>query len=260
MGVIDDARDALQRGIRRVKRVRNRYQHERRVARKKREERNNAKRRQREISRTIKRKAENNADHIERTGEDNPRLVKEIEELREAHNKLGHRRRVMDRLYDKHGRKAEKLYRRLRWAIGKRTWLRKKLKRVKEQAQQTGEVRWEDWMANGADARVVPAVKAWAAWGVVKYDLYVTSLRRNFIPPGGSSTSHHLTGHAGDVAGSRMQEFQIASFNKFRGVGSCWELYGPSNVHNLRYGGQVVQGEGTPNEQLHDSHDHGAFA
>jgi hypothetical protein len=145
------------------------------------------------------------------------------------------------------------------WAVRKKVY-RKRYRAAKERAKQTGEARWEPWMANGRDANVSANVKDFCARGVVNFDLYVTSLKRNYVPPGGSTTSYHLSGHAGDIAGTRMVAFQVSEYETNRGNGACWELFGPDNDAWLKHGADTGGAEGTPLEQLHDSHVHGAFA
>jgi hypothetical protein len=80
---------------------------------------------------------------------------------------------------------------------------------------------------------------------------------RDYVPPGGSTTSHHLFGRAADVGPSLKT--QDREFKLNLGNNNCLEFYGPNNSQNLRYGAQLSQAEGSPNEQLHDTHNHGAF-
>jgi hypothetical protein len=146
---------------------------------------------------------------------------------------------------------------RLRWWLKRKTTLRKKLKAAKQKAFP----KYESWMANGYDDSVTPAVKAFVARGVVQYDLYVTSMRRTYVPPGGSTTSYHLAypGKAADLGGARMAEFQIAEWKKQQGNSNCLELFGPDNNACLKYGVSMSMPEGSALESLHDTHVHGAF-
>lgn len=162
---------------------------------------------------------------------------------------------------DKATARAHELVERQKWFIKRKTVLRKKLKKARQEAQ-NGQPRYEAWMANGYDDNVVPGVKEFIARGVVRFDLVCTSLHRTYVPPGGSTTSYHLNtpGRAGDIAGSRMSEFQTSEFNRGKGSAGYLELFGPINYQWLKYGGVTGGGEGTPLENLHDTHVHGAFA
>lgn len=129
-------------------------------------------------------------------------------------------------------------------------------KRQKDKGGGYKNAEWEDWMGAGLNANVSPFVKKVVAWGILDYDLVATSLARDYVPPGGSTTSFHLNGHAGDIAGPRMSEFQQAVFNLFKGNADMWELFGPINGDCLKYGAAIYLGEGTPLENLHDTHVH----
>lgn len=147
-------------------------------------------------------------------------------------------------------RKRE-LRKRLRFWVVKRTKYRKRLKELRRQEHPA----WEPWMANGHDDHVDPAVKAYMAVAVVHFGLTITSLRRNYIPAGGSPTSLHLDGQAGDAAGPRhkMVAFQRWVLKHVRGL---VEMFGPDNALNYKDGQQISQAEGSPNEDLHDTHVH----
>jgi len=157
--------------------------------------------------------------------------------------------RVMTRLKNTNAR--------LRWWVKKRTVLRKKLEAAKQKARPE----YESWMANGYDDNVTDGVKAFVARGVVKYDCYVTSMRRSYVPPGGSTTSWHLSnpGKAADMGGARMSEFQRSEFERNKGKSECLELFGPVNDRCLKYGVPMSLSEGDALETLHDTHVHGAF-
>lgn len=144
-----------------------------------------------------------------------------------------------------------------RWWAKKKTIYRKRLREAKKKANPE----YESWMANGYDDNVTPACRKFVAIGVVKFDLTTTSMRRNYVPPGGSPTSYHLTnpGKAVDLAGTRMGDFQNHMYSKFLGNSNCLELFGPNNTHCLKYGGSMSLIEGDALETLHDTHVHGAF-
>lgn len=168
----------------------------------------------------------------------------------------------------------------LYWAEDRLRWLRKKPRTPKEAEERWGvairvyrrryerarrrhgEPRWHRSMANGCDARVNDRVKAFVARGVVNFDCYATSLFRTFVPPGGSPTSYHLRHMAGDMAGARMEEFQESEYRRGKGDRDplCLELFGPRNDRCLKNGVPAPQAEGSPNETLHDTHVHGAWA
>lgn len=114
------------------------------------------------------------------------------------------------------------------------------------------------WMLNGRPGNVNRRIKR-TARRAVNHGLSVTSTT------GGAhaSTSYHYTGKAIDVAGryDRMVAFQKSEYGRARRLGpfSRWlylELFGPSNVHGIKNGRQVVLGEGTALENLHDTHVH----
>jgi peptidoglycan hydrolase CwlO-like protein len=152
-----------------------------------------------------------------------------------------------------------------KWALKAHTIYRKKLREARKHAQQqqqpSGQPQYQSWMANGHDDYVTQGVKNFIARGVVNYGLVCTSMRRTYVPPGGSTTSYHLQspGKAGDIAGSRMTEFQLSEYNRNHGYSGCLELFGPDNAHNLKYGNTLYLAEGTALENLHDTHVHGAF-
>lgn len=155
-------------------------------------------------------------------------------------------------------------WKRARWWAAKNTVYRKRLKRARERAHNRAP-KWEPWMANGCDDRVNAGVKAYCARAVVKYDCVVTSLARTFVPAGGSTTSYHLLSinnpaKAGDVAGSKMAQFQQAEFRRDVGKSTCLELFGPINDKWLKNGSPISGAEGDPLETLHDTHCHGAFS
>lgn len=142
-----------------------------------------------------------------------------------------------------------------RWQVAARVYRRRLRK-----ARRRQEPRWRRYMGNGYNANVNPRVKAFVARGVVKHDCYVTSLRRDYVPPGGSLTSYHLRGMAADLGGKNMARFQRDEYERNMGNRGCLELYGPDNNASLRNGAPAPQPEGSANETLHDTHTHGAFA
>jgi hypothetical protein len=156
-------------------------------------------------------------------------------------------------------------WKRSRWWVAKRTIYHGRLKRARKHAQDGKQPKYEKWMANGCDDRVVQGVKDYVARAVVLYDCVCTSLARTFVPPGGSTTSYHLLSinnpaKAGDIAGPRMAQFQHDEFKRDVGKSNCLELFGPINDEWVKNGQRTGGGEGTPLEQLHDTHCHGAFA
>jgi len=133
---------------------------------------------------------------------------------------------------------------------------RKRWEAAKKRFAEAGHVEWEDWMASGHDARVTDFVKDAMAWGVIGFDLVVTSLRRDFVPPGGSTTSYHLSGQAGDIAGEKMSAYQSAVYKRYDGKPACLELFGPQNAVCLKNGSPLTLVEGSALETLHDTHVH----
>lgn len=143
------------------------------------------------------------------------------------------------------------------WKARARFWLtklqhRKEMRELRSAAQP----KFQPWMANGYDWRgSCPQVRRYIARAVAA-GLTCTSLKRNFIPPGGSTTSLHLSGRAGDAAGSadKMAAFQLAEYD--RDKGHSVELFGPSNDVCLVHGAPYTMPEGSPLETLHDTHVH----
>lgn len=144
-----------------------------------------------------------------------------------------------------------------RFWLKKKTIYRRKLKAAKAKKHPV----YESWMANGYDDNVVQGVKDFIARGVVRYGLTTTSMRRTYVPPGGSPTSFHLAypGKAGDMAGARMGEFQASEYERGQGESGYLELFGPVNDKCLKYGQPLTLIEGDALETLHDTHVHGAF-
>jgi hypothetical protein len=56
-----------------------------------------------------------------------------------------------------------------------------------------------------------------------------------------------------------MSQFQQAEYERNKGNSNCLELFGPINNLWLKYGATIAGAEGTPLENLHDTHVHGAF-
>ena len=146
---------------------------------------------------------------------------------------------------------------RLRFAIVKLTKARK-LYRQRQKRNPT----FESWMANGSDwQNTNEATRRFVARMVVRHGLTTTSMNRTYVPPGGSTTSHHLVGQAADVAGSweAMIEGQEDEYRRDQGNASCLELFGPDNAANLKNGVTLGLADGSALENLHDTHVHGAF-
>lgn len=136
-----------------------------------------------------------------------------------------------------------------------------KIRKLREARRAKKQPKFESWMANGADwQNSNQATRDFVARGVVLHHLTCTSMNRTFVPPGGSTTSYHLQGMAGDIAGSweAMNAAQRKEYDKLKGQSSQLELFGPDNIRNLKNGASMSMGEGTALEQLHDSHLHGA--
>jgi regulator of replication initiation timing len=131
-------------------------------------------------------------------------------------------------------------------------------KKRNRERQDNGQPKFEPYMANGYRYQgCTQGVLNFVARAVVIDGNYTTSMYRDYVPPGGSTTSHHLFGRAADVGPSLKT--QDREFKLNLGNSNCLEFYGPNNSQNLRYGAQLSQAEGSPNEQLHDTHNHGAF-
>lgn len=149
--------------------------------------------------------------------------------------------------------------------VAKNTVYRRKYKaavKKAEQEQQNGgtpsQPQFEPYMANGYSWEPCnQGVRNAIARVVVLDGNYITSLDRNYVPPGGSATSYHMVGKALDCGPSRTT--QVREYNLNIGNGNCLELFGPDNTLWIKYGSDTGGAEGTALENLHDSHNHLAF-
>jgi hypothetical protein len=55
-----------------------------------------------------------------------------------------------------------------------------------------------------------------------------------------------------------MSTTQVREFNRGKGSGQYYELFGPINSQWLKFGSVISGAEGSALEQLHDTHTHGA--
>lgn len=135
---------------------------------------------------------------------------------------------------------------------------RRRLKRAIEKAKKQGnnsQPKFEPYMANGYNWQDSnQAVRDACARWVVLDGNYTTSLARNYVPPGGSTTSFHLKGEAGDCGPS--SKTQNREYERGKGNPNYLELYGPINNLWLRNGQPTSGAEGSGIENLHDSHNH----
>lgn len=186
------------------------------------------------------------------------KLTRELAVASLAYDEAASRASIAEKQYRRADRTAKRATAKAKWWMKRKTVLRRKLKAAKRKAIPS----YEPWMANGYNDQVTPAVKAFVARGVVKYDLYVTSMRRTHVPPGGSSTSYHMAypGKAADLAGAKMAQFQLSEWERNKGKSTCLELFGPDNNACLKHGVSMSMPEGSALETLHDSHVHGAFS
>ena len=149
--------------------------------------------------------------------------------------------------------------------VSKNTIYRRKYRRAVKKAQQEqqnggspSQPQFEPYMANGYSWEPCnQGVRNAIARVVVLDGNYITSLDRNYVPPGGSATSYHMVGKALDCGPSRTT--QVREYNLNIGNGNCLELFGPDNTLWIKYGADTGGAEGTPLENLHDSHNHLAF-
>lgn len=186
-------------------------------------------------------------------GETDPdRRATLIARIREYHDKAKARRHQADHANERARVLAEKI----KFGVKRVTVLRKKIKEAKKQKHP----KFEPWMANGHEYwNLTEVAKSALAVAVVHYGLTCTSITRNW----GTGSFHEQVPTRGfDCAGARMVEFQIALYNGNIldiQMGDILELFGPSNVHCIDNGRPAPQAEGSPNETLHDTHDHCFF-
>jgi hypothetical protein len=172
-------------------------------------------------------------------------------EIDKLTNKIEWRRRRK-----RHALTKRRFYgRRAKFWLAKKTTRRRNLKRARQRLEEALEDRdpeFEPWMANGYPYSGLSAsLRKWIAIAVVKFDLTVTSTKRNW-----GTGSYHDIWKAIDVAGSWERMIAFQRYVLANGCGNVLELYGPQNDANCDNGVRVTQPEGAPNEDLHDTHDH----
>lgn len=143
-----------------------------------------------------------------------------------------------------------------------KAWIERKIiyRKEWEEAKRREKPEWKDFMASGHPLNFSPAAKAEAAIAVLKFDCVVTSTFRSTVIAGSNPSSFHgpnvNPGKAVDVAGARMTAYQKDVFDRRRGDSHLLELFGPTNSIALKNGGAISLAEGSPLENLHDTHVH----
>jgi hypothetical protein len=188
-----------------------------------------------------------------------------------ARDKLGDRIILLEEKIEAQQQVRTQARDRIRGTITRKRYWRKRLRftvvklanaRKLYRQRQKKNPNFESWMANGCDwQNTNQATRRFVARMVVRHGLTTTSMNRTYVPAGGSTTSYHLVGKAGDVAGSweAMNEAQKDEYQRSHGKAECLELFGPDNSANLKNGVTLGMAEGSALENLHDSHVHGAF-
>jgi hypothetical protein len=237
----------------RIERLRAEARGFKRHIRNRREERERADERREHLDSVIPRLVKRQQRYIEEHASRNPDLQDLIDEHKAEREQLRTRR---ERITDAIGRfadKAQRRYRRIRWSVVKRTTVRRKLRK----ARQERKPKPEPWQANGHEWwNLTDRAKQLLAIAVVSYDLACTSITRNW----GTGSHHEYVPTRGfDCAGGRMTEFQrdlrygrVEGF----GLGDLLELFGPDNAACADNGAPYVMAEGSANENLHDNHVH----
>jgi hypothetical protein len=184
------------------------------------------------------------------------------EELAQNHRSLKDLRKYRRRLLDQKKHRIDQV----KFWINKNTIYRKKhkaaVKNAEQQQQQQpsspSQPTFQPYMANGYNwVQCNTGIRNACARWVVLDGNYTTSLFRDFVPPGGSTTSYHLQGKAGDCGPSRTT--QVREYNRNLGNPNCLELFGPDNTLWIKYGADTGGAEGTALENLHDTHNHQAY-
>lgn len=119
--------------------------------------------------------------------------------------------------------------------------------------------RFQPWMLNGKQGNISLACKRFIV-RAINAGLRVTSTTGGVHTPGSFHYPRRFLGAKGravDVAGphDRMVAFQRREHERGR---RYYELFGPDNRMNRKYGGVLRLREGSALEQLHDNHVHGA--
>jgi hypothetical protein len=219
---------------------------EREEQRRKREQAESARRaRRRERERVFKEIHQ----ELERESPDRDR----INRLRERVEELSERAEASGRKARHHDTRVENLTSRIRWALRRRTNLRKRIERKRAER----DPRPEPWMANGHEFyNLTPKAKDLLAIAVTKYGLACTSITRSW---GTGSYHEDVPTHVFDCAGGRMIQFQNdLRYGKIEGfpLSSLLELFGPDNSACADNGAPYYMAEGSGLEQLHDNHVH----
>lgn len=174
--------------------------------------------------------------------------------LRERRDNLLKRIKPLDKQKEEHKKQAKRdrkdanhAWQRRKGWIKYRTIYRRRWKAAKKRAKDTGEVRFESWMANGHQYSCLPAtVKHVIAVGVIKYDQVVTSTTGGTHAPG----SFHYSCDAVDMAGPYSQMCAHQNWIAQTYGPSCLELFGPVDYYykyGVRYSGQFP---------AHEDHNH----
>jgi hypothetical protein len=112
---------------------------------------------------------------------------------------------------------------------------------------------WNRRMLNGHPGNVTMSTRAYIRRGVAA-GLVCTSTSDGQHAP----TSFHYSGRAADM-GLPASLVGTKKVSEARGPHHHAELFGPSNVWNVKNGRVISLAEGTALENLHDNHVHGAF-
>jgi len=144
-----------------------------------------------------------------------------------------------------------------KWAFKARTIYARKFRRARRREQETGEVQYESWMANGHEGwNLTDRAKRLLAVAVVSFGLACTSITRSW----GTGSHHEEVPTRGfDCAGARMTEFQRAlRYGQIEGyaITDLLELFGPDNAACADNGQPYSMTEGSGIETLHDDHTH----
>lgn len=135
--------------------------------------------------------------------------------------------------------KIERLRKRARWAIAKRTVHRRKLRDARREARRRAlqHPKFETYMLNGCPSNITDAAKHAVARGVVIFDCTVTATTNGTHTPTSfhypvNNASHGYSdnlGHAVDFGGPSGTYDRFFASEKLRGCGLFDELFGPGS-------------------------------
>lgn len=139
-------------------------------------------------------------------------------------------------------------------ARGRKHWraiLKSRVERLKRRRNR--KPRFDPSMLNGYPATITDKAKREIAIQVVVFGHYVTSTSRSW---GGTSYHEQRPTPGNDAAASLPKMIAYQRYLIDKRLSELLESFGPDNDLNSKNGVRISQAEGSPNEDLHDNHNH----